>query len=167
MRRTIEGFHQDDLGDWVAELSCLHGQHVRHRPPFQERPWVETDEGRASRIGSPIDCPLCDRAELPEGLELARTAGPFDAGTLPAGLRRDHRIAAHTWGRIRVLSGTVELRLDTDPPTDYRLRSGDEQPIPPEVTHALTLVPAASLDGDNQLELAIDFLRRPGQTESE
>jgi hypothetical protein len=32
--RPIVGFHQDEHQDWVAELSCGHNQHVRHRPPF-------------------------------------------------------------------------------------------------------------------------------------
>ncbi len=36
MLRAIDGYHQDEVGDWVAELRCGHGQHVRHRPPF----WV-------------------------------------------------------------------------------------------------------------------------------
>jgi len=54
------GFHLDDHGDWVAELACGHRQHVRHRPPFQERPWVITEPGRRGRIGQPLDCPLCD-----------------------------------------------------------------------------------------------------------
>lgn len=78
MIRAITGFHQDEEGDWVAELTCLHGQHVRHRPPFQDRPWVIDAEKRQARVGSPMDCPLCDRAEMPEGLSLLRTAGPFD-----------------------------------------------------------------------------------------
>ena len=60
MIQTIVGFHQDTEGDWVAELSCQHNQHVRHRPPFLERAWVTTEEGRASRIGTEIQCPLCD-----------------------------------------------------------------------------------------------------------
>jgi Protein of unknown function (DUF3565) len=60
VRATIVGFHQDTEGDWVAELSCEHSQHVRHRPPFFDRPWVTTESGRASRLGSPIECPLCD-----------------------------------------------------------------------------------------------------------
>lgn len=30
VRRRIVGFHQDEGGDWVAELSCMHRQHVRH-----------------------------------------------------------------------------------------------------------------------------------------
>jgi hypothetical protein len=31
----ITGFHQDEEANWVAELSCGHQQHVRHRPPFK------------------------------------------------------------------------------------------------------------------------------------
>jgi hypothetical protein len=65
VKRTIVGFHQDDEGAWVAELSCLHNQHVRHQPPFRERPWVVTESGRASRIGTDIECPLCERGEPP------------------------------------------------------------------------------------------------------
>src|ERR1051326_9253787 len=58
VRRAIEGFHQDEDGDWVAELSCLHGQHVRHRPPFQDRAWVLSEAGRAERLRGASDCPL-------------------------------------------------------------------------------------------------------------
>ncbi len=139
MRRTITGFHQDVEGDWVAELDCLHGQHVRHRPPIWPRPWTLTEAGRGGRIGTVLDCPLCDRAELPQGLTLVRTAGPFDEVTLPAGLRRPHRVAAATWGRLHVRAGSARLRIDTDPPLDVRLGAGDRQPIPPEVAHRLEL----------------------------
>jgi hypothetical protein len=60
MKRRIVGFHTDAEGDWVAELECGHGQHVRHSPPFAERPWVLTAEGRASRIVEVLDCSACD-----------------------------------------------------------------------------------------------------------
>ena len=40
IQRRIVGYHQDQLGDWVAELECGHGQHVRHDPPWQVREWV-------------------------------------------------------------------------------------------------------------------------------
>jgi len=60
MRRSIVGFRQDEEGDWVAELACGHRQHVRHRPPWQLRPWVVEAESRQARIGTPLDCPLCD-----------------------------------------------------------------------------------------------------------
>ena len=135
--RRITGFHQDDHGDWVAELSCLHGQHVRHQPPFRERPWVLTAEGREARIGTDIDCPLCDQAVLPDGLRVVRTAGPFDETTVPPGLRRDHRVPEGHWGRLRVMDGAVELSMATDPPLTRRVETGDEQPIPPGVVHAV------------------------------
>jgi hypothetical protein len=57
--RKIVGFHQDDAGDWVADLACGHTQHVRHNPPWQSRPWVTTPEGRASRIGTELPCAKC------------------------------------------------------------------------------------------------------------
>jgi tellurite methyltransferase len=83
VRRKVVGFLQDEVGEWVADLSCLHRQHVRHRPPFQERAWVLNEAERAARIGSEMECPLCDRAELPPELQVNRTAGPFDADSLP------------------------------------------------------------------------------------
>jgi len=63
MLRPIASYHQDDVGDWVADLTCGHGQHVRHKPPFFLRPWVVTAEGRASMLGTPLDCVLCDREQ--------------------------------------------------------------------------------------------------------
>jgi tellurite methyltransferase len=60
MKRPIVGFHQDDVGDWVAELACGHGQHVRHNPPLASRPWVLTRAGRQQFIGYELECKLCD-----------------------------------------------------------------------------------------------------------
>jgi hypothetical protein len=60
--RRIVGFRQDDENHWVAELECGHTQHVRHDPPWQVRPWVVTVEGRRGRIGTTLDCLLCDTA---------------------------------------------------------------------------------------------------------
>jgi hypothetical protein len=60
MRQAIIGFHQDEHSDWVADLACGHGQHVRHQPPFVSRPWVLTAEGRARRVGEALDCKTCD-----------------------------------------------------------------------------------------------------------
>jgi tellurite methyltransferase len=151
--RVIDGFHQDDEGDWVAELSCLHDQHVRHRPPFRDRSWVTSDGGRADRIGSPLDCPLCDRMELPAGLEAVRTAGPFDAATLPPALRRAHLVADRTWGLLRVLEGSIVFAVETTPPVIIRVHAGDEQPIPPGVRHRVEV--------DEPVRIAVDFLVKP------
>ncbi len=62
MKQPIVGFHQDRVGDWVAELACGHGQHVRHNPPLAFRPWVLTPEGREHFLGYELDCRRCDEA---------------------------------------------------------------------------------------------------------
>ena len=60
MNHKITGFHKDQDEHWVAELECGHSQHVRHDPPWMERPWVISEEGRASRIGIELNCARCD-----------------------------------------------------------------------------------------------------------
>ena len=60
MRRKIVGFSRDDESHWRVELDCGHFQHVRHDPPLTTRPWVLTEEGRASRLGLELDCKRCD-----------------------------------------------------------------------------------------------------------
>ena len=59
--RTIVGFRQDEENHWVADLECGHSQHVRHDPPWQVRPWVVSVDGRAERLGTALDCRLCDQ----------------------------------------------------------------------------------------------------------
>ena len=63
MERAIVGYRQDDKGDWVVELACGHHRHVRHKPPFQLSPWILTPEGRDERLGTLIDCGLCEREQ--------------------------------------------------------------------------------------------------------
>jgi hypothetical protein len=63
IKRVIIGFHQDDHRDWVADLECGHTQHVRHRPPWQVRPWVTTATGRAGRLGAHLRCKKCETGE--------------------------------------------------------------------------------------------------------
>lgn len=60
MKRRIVNFHQDELDDWVAKLECGHAQHVRHNPPWVNRPWVVTHAGRDQMIGVELDCKDCD-----------------------------------------------------------------------------------------------------------
>ena len=61
MKQAIVGFHQDDEGHWVARLACGHNQHVRHDPPWQMRPWTQSEEGRAGVIGELLDCRKCEQ----------------------------------------------------------------------------------------------------------
>ncbi|MGS0726508.1 DUF3565 domain-containing protein, partial [Shewanella sp. 0m-11] len=46
MLQPIVSYHKDDEDHWVANLSCGHTQHVRHRPPWERRDWVTDQEGR-------------------------------------------------------------------------------------------------------------------------
>lgn len=57
--RRITGFHQDEERHWVADLECGHTQHVRHDPPWQNRPWVTTESGRAGFLGALLECVKC------------------------------------------------------------------------------------------------------------
>jgi len=59
IREAVVGFHQDETGDWVADLACGHTRHVRHNPPWMNRPWVTTEDGRRARIGKLVRCRKC------------------------------------------------------------------------------------------------------------
>lgn len=63
MEVKITAFHQDESGDWVADLACGHTQHVRHRPPWELRPWVTTPAGRQEHIGQTLTCKQCPKDE--------------------------------------------------------------------------------------------------------
>lgn len=60
MISSIVGYHKDEENDWVAQLACGHFQHVRHNPPFINRPWVETQVGRDQMLGHQLNCKKCD-----------------------------------------------------------------------------------------------------------
>jgi tellurite methyltransferase len=135
MERRIVNFHVDTEGDWVADLDCGHRQHVRHRPPFQVRPWVLDETERAAHVGSPLDCALCERGEMPDGLRFAWRTAAWDAKSLPAGLRRRHKLGPHTWGRIVVEEGSLAYRASTTPPMARVIGAGRDQAIPPGVEH--------------------------------
>ncbi len=63
MNRSIVGFHQDDEEHWVAELECGHTQHVRHNPPWINRPWVISEVGRQQMLGKELACKKCDEEQ--------------------------------------------------------------------------------------------------------
>lgn len=63
MERKIIEFIKDEEGHWTALLDCGHRQHVRHNPPWQIRPWTQTQTGRKKFIGFPLFCKKCERPE--------------------------------------------------------------------------------------------------------
>lgn len=100
MNQPITGFHLDSENHWVADLECGHAQHVRHDPPFFQRPWVLTTEGRTEHMGQPLNCVRCDEMRdkiaratikqcqkaLAEGYESAGLSGLCDEGRWEAAL---------------------------------------------------------------------------------
>lgn len=107
MNRKIVAYHQDERDDWVAELDCHHGQHVRHNPPFTNRPWVVTEAGRKQMLGFELDCVRCDRFEWPEDLIFQRRTPMFDENSVPKGLLKDHSTKTGTWGLICIEAGEL------------------------------------------------------------
>ncbi|HUN32910.1 MAG TPA: DUF3565 domain-containing protein [Trebonia sp.] len=136
MNQAITGFHMDMEGDWVAELSCGHNQHVRHNPPFMQRPWVLSPAGRAGRLGTTLSCPPCDRAEPPDTIRPVRSSPEWDEHSLPPGLRRAHQLAVGTWGKLVVRSGALRFSMNGEPPLSLELDSDSSaQAIPPGIYH--------------------------------
>ena len=133
--RAIVGFHQDRTGDWVAELACGHMQHVRHKPPFQERPWVLTQAGRDAHLGGELPCPSCGMPVLPEGVVLYKQTADFDEHTMPSGLRSRHALKAETWGRIVVSEGRLLYVIERTPELSFVLNPELAGVVPPEVPH--------------------------------
>ncbi|MFL6415307.1 MAG: DUF3565 domain-containing protein [Bryobacteraceae bacterium] len=62
MLRKIIGFHQDETHDWVADLECGHGIHMRHNPPWSNREWVLTQAGRTQFLGHRLECVRCENS---------------------------------------------------------------------------------------------------------
>lgn len=133
MHRSIVRFHLDDEGDWVADLSCAHGQHVRHQPPLRDRYWVTTAEGRVSRIGSLLNCVECDRGVLPGGLTRRSRTSVFGEHSIPDALTSPQRTPAHTWARLEVSQGAVRVVLDTATKVDRLVTPDDSFGVPPGV----------------------------------
>lgn len=150
MKREIRGFHRDEEGWWVADLSCGHTQHVRHRPPQETREWVTTEQGRADKIGAELDCLFCDMPALPGDASPYRETRIFDEQTIPEGLKRDHRTKQGVWGRIVVESGRLAYTLGDE---TWVLRPGVDGHIPPDAAHHVVPV--------GRVRFKVVFLRRP------
>jgi len=134
MKRPIIGFRTDAEGDWVALLDCGHPQHVRHRPPFEERPWVTTEAGRREKLGMALNCVRCDAFELPAHFVAYQQTAEYTETTVPDGLRRDHTTRAGVWAKIVVLAGRLRHHVES---LGVTRELSPEAPgvVPPEVAH--------------------------------
>ncbi len=135
MERSILGFHCDEEDYWVADLDCGHSQHVRHNPPFENRPWTTTEEGRNSKLGQQLLCPNCDRFELPESFQAYKRTSEFDAASIPDGLRKAHSTKRGVWAKVHVLEGQLRYTVHAPLDQEFILDPGHEGVIVPELLH--------------------------------
>ncbi len=92
------------------------------------------------------------RPALPEGVASYRRIGPFDAQTLPAGLRAEHRLKPDVWALLSVRRGSLRFVWDDGRADSVEtLVAGDEIAVPPEVLH--------HVEADGDFEIEIDFHR--------
>ena len=138
-RTVIAGFHQDENRDWIAELACGHTQHMRHRPPWENRAWVESEVERAAKIGSPIDCVSCEMPVLPEAAQEYRRSATFTEDSVPAGLLRDHGTKPGVWALIVLESGQLDYTFES-PFRTFLLSPERPGIIPPEVPHHVSVI---------------------------
>lgn len=134
--RAAVGFHQDAQGDWIATLACGHSLHVRHKPPFQLRPWVTTEAGRRDKLGATFECSFCEMPELPRDARVYQSR-EFDETSVPAALLESHRLRAGTWGRIVVLEGLLRYEVLEGKPGVWILRPGVVGPVAPALAHRI------------------------------
>ena len=115
---------------------------MRHRPPWFDREWTTTEDGRRDKIGQTLDCSRCDRIEMPSGAREYKRSLTFTEQTLPAGLQADHRTKAGTWARIVVEAGALEYHVRG---RVHQLVPGSPGLIEPEQPHHVVPLGAVRL----------------------
>jgi len=126
--QPIVDFHRDDNDDWVAVLGCLHFQHVRHDPPWQNREWVTTPAGRIDHLGQMLRCVKCsvnapldaveratkDEPRIPVNLQSYKKTPVFDQNSVPKGLQKEHATASGVWALLHVHTGSLSYCFTHD-----------------------------------------------------
>lgn len=143
MKRPITGYGVDQQGDWFAVLACGHPQHVRHQPPFINRPWVTTTSGRKNRLGHELNCLRCDRLELPDSVVADHNTAEFTSHDISHALMQSLALGTHMWLRVIVTQGILHYRapaLDVNRQLDAKTAGV----IPPRLDHQLTPIRTAS-----------------------
>jgi tellurite resistance-related uncharacterized protein len=91
------------------------------------------------------------RGPLRPGSGAYRTIGPFDAVSLPAGLRAEHRLKPGAWAVLRLLEGELRMVWDDAQGGHDQLAAPAELVIPPQVPH--------HVEGQGPFALTIAFHR--------
>lgn len=91
------------------------------------------------------------RGALPDGLEAYRSIGPFDAESLPKGLRAEHNLKPGTWALVELTEGSLRFVWDDEEGAAEGLVAPASLVVPPEVLH--------HVEGDGPFAMEIAFFR--------
>lgn len=152
MKRLIIGFVKDVNQDWCAVLDCGHKRHFRHNPPFMDRSWTQTQEGRRKHLGMEVECQKCEMPQLPEDVELYKTTKVFKNDTIPTALLKEHNTKEGTWARIVVLKGYLKYVLPGPDPKTFVLTDNFCGVSPPKVRHFV--------DPVDEVEFFLEFYQK-------
>ena len=75
---------------------------------------------------------------LPDTVTPYRRTPTFDADSIPAGLRSNHRTAVGVWGVINVLEGRLRYDIEGDEPETLWLTPDNPGIVAPQVPHRVT-----------------------------
>ncbi|MCU7959108.1 MAG: DUF3565 domain-containing protein, partial [gamma proteobacterium symbiont of Bathyaustriella thionipta] len=107
MQRAIVDFSTDEKDEPIAWLNCGHPQHVRHEPPFVNRPWVLQPETRQQMLGQSLNCVRCDAAEWPQTVVRFDRSIDHSEVNMPDEWQQGDATAVGVWGRIHVTEGRL------------------------------------------------------------
>jgi tellurite resistance-related uncharacterized protein len=96
--------------------------------------------------------PIVSREALPPGSVAYRTIGPFDALSLPQGLRNQHQLKEGAWGLLVLSAGSLRFVWDDGAGGAEHMSAPASLVVPPQVLH--------HVEGDQPFELTITFYRR-------
>lgn len=88
---------------------------------------------------------------MPPGFAAYRTIGPFDAASLPAGLRAEHRLKPGAWALLSLTHGTLRFVWDDAEGGSQDLAAPATLVVPEQVPH--------HVEGDGPFTVTIAFHR--------
>lgn len=95
--------------------------------------------------------PIAPRGSLPAEVKPYRTIGPFDAQSLPKGLRGEHNLKEGTWGLLQLAEGSLRFVWDDEAGGAVDLVAPASLVVPPQVLH--------HVEGHGPFALRITFHR--------
>ncbi len=137
MDQNIVRFHQDEEGCWVANLICGHCQHVRHNPPWVNRPWISTEATRELYIGQSLNCLKCNMPNIPSSAKQIKCSEQYDQQSLHQQFVGAQVNNSDFWIKVIIFEGELVYRRLTEIPHGYVVDSEYSAVIEPRMKYIL------------------------------